>query len=137
RLWERYPAAMAHAIARHEAILREAIGGRGGTVFNTAGDSVCAVFPNAGRAIAAALDGQRRLLAERWDSDAPGLTLSVRMALDAGDVAASGGNLVGPVLNRLHRLMKTGHGGQLLCTERVAPAGELDAGVELRDLGTY
>ncbi len=116
RLWERHPAAMGEVIARQEQILRNAIAMRGGSVFNTAGDSVCAVFPEPERAVAAAIDGQRRLLAEPWEAYAPGLMIAVRMALDAGDAEASGENFVGPVLNRLHRLMKAGHGGQILCT---------------------
>ena len=90
RLWERYPTAMGEAIARQEQILRDAVVVRGGTVFNTAGDSVCAVFPVADRAIAAAIDGQCQLIAESWEAYAPGLKIAVRMAVDAGNAEASG-----------------------------------------------
>ncbi len=67
RLWERYPAVMGAAIARHERILRDAIERHGGSVFNTAGDSVCAVFESPGQAVAAAIEGQRGLQSEQWD----------------------------------------------------------------------
>ncbi len=136
RLWERYPTAMGEAIARQEQILRDAVVVRGGTVFNTAGDSVCAVFPAADRAIAAAIDGQCQLIAEPWETYAPGLKIAVRMAVDAGNAEASGGNFAGPVLNRLHRLMKTGHGGQILCTVAIA-SDHLGPELRLRDLGSH
>ncbi len=37
--WEQHPEAMQAALARHDAILREAIEGHGGVVFKTVGDA--------------------------------------------------------------------------------------------------
>ena len=47
RLWEQFPDAMQVALRRHDAILREAIEGSGGTVVKTTGDGMMAVFPGA------------------------------------------------------------------------------------------
>src|SRR5262249_2407143 len=44
RLWEQHPQAMSSALARHDAILREAIEEQGGAIFHTAGDAFCAAF---------------------------------------------------------------------------------------------
>lgn len=137
RLWEQYPASMGAAIERHERILRDAIERQGGSVFNTAGDGVCAVFPSPHQAVAAAIEGQRGLVAEPWETYAPGLRISARIAVDAGKAQSAAGTYLGPALNRLHRLMRTGHGGQILCGSAVA--GEVSTGldVELRYLGSH
>ena len=55
RMWEQYPRAMQAAIARHDALLREAIEQHGGYVFKTVGDAFCAAFPTAPQALDAAL----------------------------------------------------------------------------------
>src|SRR2546427_4409749 len=78
RLWEEHPEAMRRALARHDALLRQAIEGHGGTVFKTMGDQCCAAFAGAPEAVAAALDAQRGLRDEPWDETGP---LRVRMAL--------------------------------------------------------
>src|SRR5438093_12801087 len=68
RLWEKTPAAMPQAIARHYEILDEAIVRHGGVrpVEQGEGDSVVAAFTRARDAVAAALDAQRAVLAEDW-----------------------------------------------------------------------
>jgi class 3 adenylate cyclase len=67
QLWEQHHAAMGAALARHDTLLRRAIGAHGGVVFKTVGDSVYAVFARAPDALAAALDAQRALQQEPWD----------------------------------------------------------------------
>src|SRR5712691_6570302 len=47
RLWEQHPEAMRAALARHDALLRQAIEARGGHVFKTMGDQFCAAFAGA------------------------------------------------------------------------------------------
>jgi class 3 adenylate cyclase len=56
RLWEEHPDAMRDALARHDAILHEAIGSRRGLVFSEMGDGMAAAFASAGDAVAAALE---------------------------------------------------------------------------------
>src|SRR5215212_10803209 len=81
-LWERDRQAMAAAVERHIALLDTAIQAHGGIHFKTVGDAVQAAFPTAPQAVAAAVDGQRALLAEDWEEVGP---LKVRMALHAGE----------------------------------------------------
>src|SRR5512146_83379 len=61
RLWEEHAAAMAPALARHDALLREAVEGAAGAVIKTTGDGLLAVFHDPLQALQAALDGQRAL----------------------------------------------------------------------------
>ena len=109
----------------------------GGVHFKTVGDAVQAAFPTAPDAVAAAVDGQRALLAEDWGESGP---LRVRMALHAGEAEpdARGDYLAAP-LNRLSRLLAAGHGGQILLTQTVQQLtrGALPGGAELRDLGEH
>ncbi len=91
--WERHPAAMAAAVARHDALLRTCVAAHQGHVFKTIGDAVCAVFADPTQALAAALASQRALAAESWGVVAP---LRVRMALHAGAVEARDGDYFGP-----------------------------------------
>ena len=55
RLWERDPAEMQQALARHDALLREVIESHGGAIFKTVGDAFCAVFASPQPAIEAAI----------------------------------------------------------------------------------
>src|SRR5262245_34301056 len=50
-LWEQHPQAMPTALARQEALLRQAIACQHGTVFKTVGDSLHAVFARAADAL--------------------------------------------------------------------------------------
>ncbi|HZA98709.1 MAG TPA: AAA family ATPase, partial [Gemmatimonadales bacterium] len=98
---------------------------------------VQAAFPNAPQGVAAALDAQRALLSEDWSTVGD---LRVRMALHAGEAEPDqrGDYLTAP-LNRLSRLVPTGHGGQILLTQAVQQLsrGTLPSESELRDLGEH
>ncbi len=134
RLWERHPDAMRRAVDGHLALLRDAVVARGGVVFRTVGDGLCAAFAVAPQAVAAALAAQQALLAEPWEET--GL-LRVRMALHTGAAAVQGGDYVGACLNRLGRLLAAGHGGQALLSQATAELVReaLPEGAGLRDLG--
>lgn len=132
RLWEDRADDMPVAIARHYAILDEAIAAHDGVrpVEQGEGDSIVAAFARAGDAVRAAVDAQRRLVAEvPW--------LKVRMALYTGEAQLRDeGNYIGRALNRCARLRSCGHGGQVLLSASTAALVADDApGVELRDLG--
>ena len=133
-LWERNPDDMAVALARHDALLRDAIQRNEGVVFSTAGDAFCAAFATAGAALAAACGGTRALTHEPWPSSA---RIAVRMALHTGVAEIRDGDYFGQALNRVARLLAAGHGGQVLLS---AAAHEqvrdrLPSGVTLRDMG--
>jgi predicted ATPase/class 3 adenylate cyclase len=134
-LWEERAEDMAAALARHDAVLREAIAGHGGVVFSTGGDGLGAVFARAPDGVAAACDAQRLIGSEAW----PGRPLRVRMALHTGDAEERDGDYFGPPVNRCARLMAAAHGGQVLCSGVTAAlvAGRFPEGVSLMDLGQH
>ena len=61
RLWEEHPDAMRLVLARHDAILRDAVAVHDGYVVKTTGDGFHAAFATAADALGAALDAQGAL----------------------------------------------------------------------------
>ncbi len=127
---------MTAALARHDAILREAIEGAGGRVVKTTGDGMMAVFPSAARAVSASIAAQVALASEPWPSTGP---LRVRMAIHAGEAERRGDDFFGSTINRTARIMSAGHGGQVLLSSAAAALAvdDLPEGASLRDLGEY
>ena len=138
RMWERLPEAMKPALARHDAILREAVATHGWRIVKTTGDGCHAAFASAADAIAAAADAQHALGAEAWESIHPE-TIRVRMGVYTGEAEARDGDYYGPALNRAARLMSVGHGGQILISAVTAELARdrLPTGLSLRDLGEH
>ena len=134
RLWENHGEAMAVALARHDAILREAFEARGGYIFKTVGDAFCVAFPVAIGALEAAVTSQRRLRDEPWQEIE---RIKVRMGLHTGSAEHRDSDYFGPVLNRVSRLLAAAHGGQMLLTLATEELvrDHLPEGVALRDLG--
>ena len=81
RLWEQEPDAMRDALARHDAMLREAVGAYGGQIVKGTGDGALAVFATADAAVKAAIEAQLRIGAEPWTVSEP---LRVRMGVHTG-----------------------------------------------------
>ncbi len=136
QLWERLPDAMALALERHDAIVRDAIETAGGKVVKATGDGLMAVFPTAADGVAASLAIQRGLATAIWAETGP---LRVRIGLHAGDAERRGDDYFGPTINRTARIMAAGHGGQVLLSAAAAAlaADSLPDGASLRDLGEY
>ena len=109
--WEAYRSAMKAAVARHDAIMREAIERYGGYVFKTVGDAFCAAFSDASHALHAALEANLALAREDFSAVD---SLRVRMGLHTGSAEERDADYFGPAVNRVARLMSIGHGGQLL-----------------------
>jgi predicted ATPase/class 3 adenylate cyclase len=136
-LWERDRSAMVIAVAKHVALLKQAIESHRGVLYKVVGDAIQAAFPAAPDAVSAALDGQRVLLAEDWGQLAP---MRVRMALHAGEALPDPtGDYLAPALNRLSRVLATGSGGQILVSQAVQQLARdaLPLGAELQDLGQH
>nr|MBA3583632.1 adenylate/guanylate cyclase domain-containing protein [Gemmatimonadota bacterium] len=133
-LWERYPGAMPAVLERHNGLLQAAVESCGGRVFKNTGDGLFSAFPAAPPAVAAALAGQRALLAAEWPTPEP---IRVRMALHSGEAEARGGDYFGPPVNRVARIMAAGHGGQVLLSQAVErlAAERFPEGAALRDMG--
>lgn len=133
-LWDAHPDAMRAALARHDTIVRDAIGMSNGFVFSTGGDGFAAAFQRAGDAVAAAVAAQRSLRSEVW----PDATrLKVRMGLHTGEAQERDGDYFGPPVNRASRVMAAAHGGQIVLSS--GTAGILGHGpdIELVDLGEH
>jgi predicted ATPase/class 3 adenylate cyclase len=136
-LWERDRHAMATAVDRQVALLRQAVEFHHGVLYKVVGDAIQAAFPTTPDAVSAALDGQRALLTEDWGQRGP---IHVRMALHAGEAQPDErGDYLAAPLNRLARLLSTGYGGQILLSQTVQQLarGALPSGAELRDLGEH
>jgi predicted ATPase/class 3 adenylate cyclase len=138
RLWEEHPDAAPAALARHDALIQNAVAGHGGTIVRHRGegDSHFAVFRRASDAAGAACAIQLALVAETWPVPTP---LRVRIALHTGEAELRGGDYYGSTVNRCARLRSLAHGGQVLisnsCCELARDA--LPAGASLRDLGEH
>ncbi|HEX4014043.1 MAG TPA: tetratricopeptide repeat protein [Candidatus Cybelea sp.] len=134
--WEERREAMAEALARHDALLREAVEKHGGYVFKTVGDACYAVFWRASDALLAASDGQGALRAQDWSALGD---LKVRMALHSGATDERDGDYFGPVVNRIARLLGAAHGGQVVISGATALLlrGMLPEPMELLDLGEH
>jgi predicted ATPase/class 3 adenylate cyclase len=142
RLWEEQPDAMGLALARHDALLRQAIEQHGGYVFKTIGDAFCAAFATAPEAVAASLATQQALVGPEWESptgNVGGVALLVRMALHTGAAQARDGDYFGPPLNRVARLLAVGHGGQVLLSNAAQELSRdaLPESAGLHDLGEH
>jgi predicted ATPase/class 3 adenylate cyclase len=133
--WEEQPAQMAEAVDRHDALLRDAVEGRGGRIVKTTGDGVYAAFESAQDGVAAVVDIQLALLDPAATA---GLPVRVRCGLHTGAVQARDNDYFGTTINRTARIMNAAHGGQILVSQAIADqvrAG-LPADVRLKELGS-
>jgi class 3 adenylate cyclase len=105
-------------------------GGRG--VFSFA-DTAGAVYRSARKAVDGAANLQLRVGEHPWPSD---VRLQVGVALDSGEVVATGHGHFGEVVNRAARLLDQAHGGQVLISEatRSLVEGEELGQLELLEL---
>src|SRR4029453_11014547 len=81
RLWQEHARTMPAPLARHDALIRQAITTHRGVVFKTIGDAICAAFVRPADALGAALEAQRALRRASWGQIG---ALKVRMALHTG-----------------------------------------------------
>jgi len=134
RLWEQVPERMQAALARHDALAREAVESRQGSVVKTTGDGIHAAFTDP-------LDALRAALAFQQALSVPGATgdveLRARCGIHVGVVENRDSDFFGSPVNRAARIMSVAHGGQILVSHTAADfvRNRLPEGVLLRDLG--
>jgi predicted ATPase/class 3 adenylate cyclase len=134
RLWEQDPARMPHALARHDALARDAVESHRGSVVKMIGDGMHAAFDDPLDAVRAALQFQCALA----DPSAPlEIALVARCGLHCGAVEWRDNDYFGTTVNRAARIMSIAQGGQVLLSAAVADAiaEHLPTDVTLRDLG--
>ncbi|MFN8592903.1 MAG: tetratricopeptide repeat protein [Thermomicrobiales bacterium] len=136
-LWQQDRRATAAVVARHLRLLREAIEAHSGVHYKTIGDAVQAAFHTVSDALAAAVIGQQAILSEPWPPELD--PIQVRMAIHVGSAEPVDGDYLAPALNRLSRVLASGHGGQILVTEAVRQlAGrDLPDGARFTSLGVH
>ena len=134
QLWEMQPDAMQTALAKHDAILREAIESNSGYIIKTTGDGIHGVFEKAIAAVQATLAAQKKLQALIHN-----LPIRVRMGLHSGEAEQRANDYYGQELNRAARIMAVGHGGQILLSAVTAELVREHLPVEtsLLDLGEH
>src|SRR5215218_1457914 len=132
RLGERY----AGALEVHGGVVTDAVATAGGTLVDTQGDSLFAVFTRARDAVAAAVALQRGLAAADWPDGVP---LAVRVGVHTGEPEVSGGRYVGLVVHRAARICAAGHGRQILLSRSTREVLRDDPFPEarVRDLGEH
>jgi predicted ATPase/class 3 adenylate cyclase len=136
RLWEKFPASMSVALARHDTLVRQAAQAYDGYIFKTVGDAFCVAFNTARDALGAAIQAQRKLGAEDWGELGP---LLVRMGLHTGSAEFRDGDYFGGTLNRAARIEAAAHGGQILLSQVACEllADEPFEGVAFKSLGSH
>ena len=132
--WERTGGIFAQALASHHALLRHAFAQAGGQEINEAGDSFVVAFASAGKALNCAIAAQQALHEHVWPPETG--ALRVRMALHTGDVEFQEGTYHGLTLHRAARMLTTGHGGQILCSEATASLVRREPGEAVRSGGS-
>ena len=135
RLWEKEPARMQSALARHDALARNAVESHRGTVVKMTGDGLHAVFDLPLDAIGATLQLQQALVDHEATS---GVALRVRCGLHLGVVERRDNDYFGNAVNRTARIMAVAHGGQVIISQAVVDrvVDRLPDTVSLRDLGS-
>lgn len=135
RRWEEQAASMRPALARHDAILEEAISDGGGYVFATGGDGFAVAFHRVSDALTTALEVQQSLIDEPWN----GVALDVRMGVHTGEAEERNGDYFGPVVNKAARIMAAGHGGQVLVSRAAVEVARSEplSDVTFEDLGEH
>ena len=135
RLWEEDPQRMAKALARHDALTRTAVEGRGGSVVKLTGDGAAAAFADARDALDAVVDLQ---LALADPAATLGIALRVRCGLHLGEIEHRDQDCFGTAVNRAARIMGIVHGGQVIVSQAVFDrvARRHPPGIAFRDLGT-
>jgi class 3 adenylate cyclase/pimeloyl-ACP methyl ester carboxylesterase len=98
---------------RHDATVRAAVGGCGGTVVNTTGDGILALLPSAGAAVRAAERVRAQLAADGLD---------VRIGIHVGDVDRRGEDVSGLGVHIAARAMAVADSGQIVVTGSVPAA---------------
>ena len=141
RLWQEKPQAMTISHPRHDAILRQAIEGHHGYVYQIIGDSFCAAFHNAFDGLCATLSAQLALHSESWGESGE---IRVRMGLHTGsaEISTDGSQSYSDAYTTLattQRVMSAAYGGQVLISQTTYDLiGEhLPENVSLRNMGEH
>lgn len=136
RLAQRFPHDAAEILARHQALIAEAVERHNGRVFERVGDAAYAAFDDASEAVLASVELGAALAQADWGDVGH---LRVRAAMDWGAAERRGDRFFGTPLFRAARMLSLAHGGETLLTDAVleATGGRIPDEWRPRDLGTH
>jgi class 3 adenylate cyclase len=100
----------------HNAIVREALKGHGGSEVKHTGDGIMASFPSAAGAIECAITMQRAFAAHNESAEEP---IRVRISLNAGEPIAEEEDLFGTAVQLAARICAHAEPGQILTSDLV------------------
>ena len=134
RLWAEHESAMALDLVAHDVLVNAAVAAAGGRVFKHTGDGAMATFDDAAASAVAASGIQQAIVAESWNVPDG---IRVRVALHSGSVHERDGDLFGPSVNRLARLLSRCPSGAVLVSDATAAllADTMPSGLAARELG--
>jgi predicted ATPase/class 3 adenylate cyclase len=123
-------------LADYRRLLRAAFHQWKGYEVDSQGDAFFVTFARATDAVSAAVTVQRTLANHDWPN---GVSVRVRMGVHTGEPQLSSEGYVGLDVHYAARIMKAGHGGQVLLsqTTRDLVEHDLPEGVGLRNLGEH
>jgi class 3 adenylate cyclase len=135
KLWDEKPEAMRKALAQHDALVRARLS-QNGEVFKTMGDAFYAAFKSPSEALSTVSELQKELQGQSWGEIG---TLRVRIALHTGEAETRDNDYFGTALNRVSRLLSSGHGGQILLSQATYELvrDSLPLGADTRFLGEH
>jgi class 3 adenylate cyclase len=127
RAVELRPAAWTAVVRRHNEVSERAIDRHDGRLIKTTGDGVIGLFDSAERAVRAAV---------AIGAAVEPLDISIRAAVQTGEVELSGGDVQGVVVHATSRMMALAGPGEVIVSTTVRDL--LDgAGFEFEDAGTH
>jgi hypothetical protein len=122
-------------LGEHEAIVRRAIGGHGGTEVAFLGDGFLASFDTPAAGLGCAITIQQDL--QRYGRDHADRRIRVRIGLHHGKAVERDGTLFGQAVNAASRVMSEAAGGQILVTAAVRDAVAATGAFSFVDRGLY
>ncbi|MDS9469919.1 adenylate/guanylate cyclase domain-containing protein [Paracoccus sp. MBLB3053] len=122
-------------LTRSLALIRDLVGDYGGSVVNTAGDGLVAVFQSVHKALHFAIEMQSELSRESaWTDGAQ--SISFRVGISVGDTFAGADGVYGHSVNLAARIQSFAEPGGICVTEAVYQIVRANGDLRLRSLGS-
>lgn len=116
-------------------LIRQVVNTEHGYEVDSRADEFFAAFGRASSALDAAVDIQRRMIAQGWPGSRE---IRVRIGLHSGSPALTDTGYVGPAVHVMARVATAGHGGQIVITRATRDEiGDDPSGTGFRSLGEF
>lgn len=108
------------ALLRYDALFRGAMEANGGHTYKKVGISFQVALATSAQAVAAAVQAERDLYFQPTLIGSADASIGLRIALHTGVTDLRDGGYVGPLLNKVARVLATAHAGHVLLTQATA-----------------